>query len=124
MRRLRADAIQLNDTHAPAADTAAIVTIAADADQFWVLSSIHYGYDKAPGGAETLTVAFGGVTKFTAYIPNDIKAAGPHPILLPEGGLFNPSTTAPNEGVKNEAMVVTLSAATGTCKGSVNITYR
>jgi hypothetical protein len=117
MRMLFDDAVELNKTHAPAADTAAVATVDAVASDFWVLDSIHFGYDKAPGDVETLVVTIGGVTVFTLYIPNDIDVAGPHEVLFPKGlyvGVNN----------KNEALVVTLSAATGTCKGSVNITYR
>lgn len=117
MRQLHAHAVELNSFHAPAADTAAVVTIAADADEFWALDSIHYGYDKAPGGVETLVVTIGGVVKHTGYVPNDINNAGPHEALFPGGLYVGPKN-------KNEALVVTLSAATGTCKGVVNITYR
>lgn len=117
MRMLHAKAVELNGTDAPAADTAAVCTVDADASQFWVLDSIHFGYDKDPGAAKTLTVVFGSTTYFTLYIPNDIDVAGPHEVLFPGGLYVGPAN-------KDEALVVTLSAATGTCKGSVNITYR
>jgi hypothetical protein len=118
MRQLNEDAVELNDFHAPNADTAAVVTIVADAAQFWVLDSIHFGYDKAPGAIETLVVTFGGVTVFTLYIPaSDIAVAGPHEVLFPHGLYVGPDN-------KNEELKVTLSASTATTKGAVNITYR
>jgi hypothetical protein len=111
------DAVELNDFHAPAADTAAVVTVAAVAREFWVLDSIHYGYDRAPGAARTLTVTIGGVTKHTEYIPADIDRAGPHEVIFDKGLYVG-------ENNKNEALVVTLEADDGGASGSVNITYR
>jgi hypothetical protein len=94
-----------------------VVTIAADAAEYWVIDSISYGYDKTPGGAETLTIAYGAAptTKLTLYIPNNIANAGPHVHTFPRG--FHNAETV------NEQCVVTLSAATGTCKGTVTVTY-
>ncbi len=117
MRALLADAIERNGTHVPAANTAAVVTVAADADHFWVLDSIHFGYDGLPAAAKTLVVTIDGTAKLTVYVPADIDTAGPHEILFPRGFYIGPKN-------KNEALVVTLLAGGAGISGSVNITYR
>lgn len=109
--------VQKHKTHAPAADTEAIATVAAVADNangqptIHVLRWIHFSYDKAPGGIETLIVEIDSSTVWQIDIPNAVIVR-----FIPFGkGLY--SVTG------NEELKVTLSAATGTCKGKVNIGY-
>lgn len=98
--------------HYPAANTAAVITIAADAEQFWVLDWLMWSYSEVPT-AGRLTVAIGGTT----YIDLDITAAGPGPLRF-EPPLYNPSFA------KGETMVITLAAGGGTCTGKLSARYR
>lgn len=101
--------------HHPAADTAAVVTIAAVAGQRHVIDWIHFGYDKVSDAVETLTVAIAGTTVWQISIPVDVDVSGPHFISFPHG-LYGTGL--------NEAVVVTLSASGNTCTGKVNVGYR
>lgn len=106
-------AISRNAKHHPAATTAAVVTIAADADHFWVIDRVDVSFDQDPTSAETLTIAINAVTVWKIDIPNG-WADGHLGFLFPHG-LY---TT-----VKNQAVTVSLSAPTaGT--GKVNVSYR
>lgn len=109
------DAREFNKTHAPAANTAAVCTVDAVADEYWVLDSIHWSYDLTLMTAETLIVTFDSVAKFSLNIP-----AGTHPPgeIIFERGLYL------GVGNENEAMVVTLSAPANGEVGKLNITYR
>lgn len=111
--------IQKNAKHHPAANTAAVVTVAAVANDangkktIHVLKWIHYSFDADPGAVETLTVAIGGTTVWQINIPNGTVA---WPKSVPFGrGLYSTSG--------NEALVVTLSASAGGASGKVNIGY-
>lgn len=101
--------VTLNDTvTANGAD--AVVTIDADAAEAWVIDEIVVSAGSITATA-TLTVAFGGVTKFQV----DISAAGVFPFTF-EHGLMT--------GTKNEAVVVTLPDLGGADIGKVNVNYR
>lgn len=102
--------VPLNGYHAPAADTAAIVTIAADAAEAWNIKSIIFSLSADFAAAKKLNVAFGGVEKFAI----DVQDKGVYPIDLGPG-LWNRT--------KNEAAVVTLAADGGGASGSVNVIY-
>lgn len=104
--------IQKNKTHAPIADTAAVVEIAAVADEFHVIDSIHASFDVAPGSTESVQIAIGGVETFLDGIPN---AAGVFEFLFPRGHY---------KQVVNQAVVVTLSPSAGGAKGTMNVSYR
>jgi len=98
-------------------DTAVAITIAADADNFWVLQKIIWSYDGDPTGG-SITVTIGGTT--VDYF--DITSGGPGFMdysIAGNGmtGLYNTSRT------KNEALVVTLAAGGGTVEGSLTIRY-
>jgi len=108
-------AIQKNAYHAPVADTAAVVTIAAVANQFHVVDSIHFGFDVATDAAKNLLITFGGTTKFSIDIPLAVTNVGPHEMVFPRG-LYTKTL--------NEAVVVTLSADGAGAIGKVNVTYR
>jgi hypothetical protein len=104
-------------THAPAADTAAVVTLAAPTDgSRHVIDWISWSYEKDNAAAETLILAIAGSTVATWYIPVGAATANPPPRHIP----FIPPITAG----KNEAVVVTLSACADTTKGAVNVGYR
>jgi hypothetical protein len=92
-------------THAPAADTAAIITIAAVADETHVVDAVQWSYSEAPTGG-SLTITVNAVTKFKIAI----TAAGPGFINFPQG-LY---------GDVNQAVVITLAAGAGTCVGIVS----
>lgn len=108
-------ATELNDYHAPNSDTAAVVTIAANAEHFWAIDSIHFGYNGLPDGAKTLIVTINSVEVHREYIPADIDTAGPHETLFP-GGLYT--------GAKNQEAKITLAAGGTGISGAVNVTYR
>ena len=80
----------------PAANTAAVVTLAADPEQVHVLDRLEFSYDGAPTGG-SITVAIGGSTVFQ----HTITAGGP--------GQFT-FDNAPLYGGLNASMVITLAA--------------
>ena len=98
--------------HDAAANAAATITIALNAEQFWVLDWLTWSYSEVPVGGR-LTVAIGSVT----YVDIDITGAGPGPLRL-DPPLYNPAFT------KGEAMVITLAAGGGTCVGKLSARYR
>ena len=100
---------QLHATHAPAAATAAVITIAAEAEVVHVLDQIEWSYDAAPTGGR-LTVTIGGTT----VLDLSITADGPGFIPFPKG-LY---------GTVNQAVVITLASGGGTVVGKINATYR
>jgi hypothetical protein len=70
-------AVAAGDAHAPAANTAAVVTLAAAAGQAHVLAGVVSSYDAAPTGG-TLTIADG-----TTTLAWSVTAAGPAPVTFP-----------------------------------------
>ena len=102
-------AIQNPDDHQPAANTAAIVTLAADSEQCHVITSITFGYNATPT-AGSVVVTAGGVTIFS--VP--VVAAGPGQIQFPYG--------LHNDSALNEAVVITLAAAGASVTGRINTT--
>lgn len=95
--------------HLPAANTDAVVTIAAAAGERWVLDRIDWSYDGTPTGR--LTIAFGGTT----ILDIDIIAGGPGNLEF-LGGL--------NNETKNEACVITLAAGGLGVTGKLFVHYR
>jgi len=110
--RLQADgsASLLKAFHHPAIATAAVITIAADADHRWVLETLSWSYDALPTGG-LLTISVGGSVKYKEFITN-------------KGPGFFPVCGWNEDGAKNEALVVTLAAAGGAVTGTLNVTYR
>lgn len=103
-------------THVPAADTAAVVTLAAASGTRHVIDWISWSYEKDNAAAETLTLSIGGSVVATWYIPVGAATANP-----PQRHMrFKPGILAGD----NEAVVVTLSACADTTKGAVNVGYR
>lgn len=102
--------VPLNGYHAPAADTAAVVTIAAATDDIWVIKKIIFSLSAAFTAVTKLNVTFAAAEKFAI----DVQAAGVYVLDL-EPGLTN--------NTKNEAAVVTLAADSGGDSGSVNVIY-
>jgi hypothetical protein len=102
-----ARAMGTSKTHAPAADTAAVVTLAAAGEGVsHVITGIYFGYDDTPTGG-SLTVTDGGSTVF--QIPVTAAGAG----FIP----FDP----PLKGTANSEVVVTLAAGGGSVSGAVNV---
>ncbi len=90
----------------PAANTDAVVTLAADADEMHVLKKIYWSYDVGPVGR--LYVAIDGVTKLDV----DITSSGPG--FLPfDDGLYG--------GEKNKSLVVTLAAGGAAVTGKLTV---
>ena len=81
--------------HAPAANTAAVVTLAATAARAHVLSQIIWSYDGDPTGG-SLTISIGGVA-----LPS---------FAITSGGPGFLTFWPPIKGHVNEAIVVTLAA--------------
>ena len=104
------DAEQRYAVHAPAADTAAVVTLTpADANELFVVDEIAWSYTAAPV-AGRLTIVIGGVT----VLDLDITTGGPGPIITRRGYVGKPGQT----------IVVTLAAGGGTTVGKLNVSYR
>lgn len=96
--------------HSPAANTAAVVTFAADPGTKHVITKINWSYDAEPTSG-LLTVSSGGQTVFSQFI----TASGPGFHDFHEG----------LKGPANSAMVVTLSAGGTDVSGAVSVTgYR
>jgi hypothetical protein len=113
-----AQAVQLNATYKSGAGSAGIITLAADAEQYWVIDSVHFGYSIVNAALEDLIITFGGVTYLTLPVPIP-AAAGPSQqafyVYAPKGGLYR--------GVVNQEVKLTLSAAAGAL-AYLNCTYR
>lgn len=108
---LAALALDINGKHAPASNTAAVVTFDADADQRNILRQIFFGYDAAPTGGQ-LKVEDG---------------AGTIIMQLPVGGLGVQSLTfdPPLAGTKNTLLKVTLAAGGSGVTGGLYVSaYR
>jgi hypothetical protein len=95
--------------NAPAANTAAVCTCAADADRVNVLTSVQWSYSAAPTGGSLQVESVSGTI---VWGPHAITAAG-------LGSLrFDPPIMNTN---KNEALIVTLAAPGGTVVGALSI---
>lgn len=104
------NADQKHATVEGSANTAAVITIAANADEFWVLDHLTFSADSDPAANTTLTIAIGSTTVWKHFI----TAGGVGPIPL--GGLAT--------GVKNEAVTITASAAGASKKINLSVIYR
>lgn len=94
-------------TDAEASGTAAVVTIAADNEEFWAIDWISWSYGGDPTSGN-LQVSIGGVVVWQI----DITVGGPGHIEFEK----------PIYGLKNQAVVVTL--ANGGVANKVNVRYR
>ena len=102
-----------NQKHATvegSANTAAVLTIAANVDHFWVLDQLTFSAGADPVADTTLTIVIGSTTVWKHFITR----SGPGPIPL--GGL--------STGVKNEAVTITASAAGASKKVNLSVVYR
>jgi len=90
-------------SHFPAANTAAVITLAALVDQRWVVYAIQYSYSGTPTGGK-LTMTKAAITTFEV----DILAGGP--------GFFDIFVNA--EG--NQEVVITLAAGGVGITGKLN----
>lgn len=97
--------------HAPAASTAAIITLAApdpiSPGRRWSIGGLAWSYDSDPDDGANLLIENGGVAAFKVYI----TVAGPGFI-----GFSDPLKCAPNAEV-----VVTLSDGGAAVTGTVNV---
>lgn len=90
----------------------ATVTVAADAENFWVLDRVDYSYDGAPTGGK-LSVKINAVTVWEV----DIVAAGPGTFDFANTPIHSPLYT------KNESLQVVLNDG-GTTNQKVSVFYR
>jgi len=93
--------------HHPAANTAAVVTVAAVEEEIHVVVYILLSYNAAPTNGR-LTVVSGSTT----LLDQDITSEGLAPLPI-EAGIHN--------GTKNEAMVVTLAAGGSGVIGNLEV---
>jgi hypothetical protein len=100
----RARPVAANNT--PAANTAAVVTVAAVAGKTITLHGCQWSYSVSPTGGR-LTVTSNGVSLFDV----DVTSGGP--------GGFNFCIP----GTHDQNLVVTLASGTGTCVGKLNVQY-
>jgi hypothetical protein len=91
-------------------NTAAVITIPADTDQFWGLWSILWSYDGDPTGGK-VTVAFDGTT----VMEFDITTGGPGQAIFDQ--LLHHLAN------KGEALVITLAAAGSGVTGKITVQY-
>lgn len=92
--------------HHPAADTAAVITVAGVADKQHFIHGVQWSYSTSPTGG-SLAITVNAVTVFKV----DITGGGP-------GGY---SFAIP--GGTNQAVVITLATGTGSCVGKINAQY-
>jgi hypothetical protein len=95
-----------------AANAAAVITVDASPDEFWVIDSIGWSYSNTPTGGR-LVAAIGG----TVLIDTDIGTGGPGLIELSKPFYKTDET-------RNEALVITLHAGGGSVVGKVYCRYR
>lgn len=95
-----------------AANANAVVTVAADVNEFWLIDAIGWSYSGAPTGGR-LVAAIGGVT----LIDIDVLVGGPG--LLEFNKPFYKTAET-----KNEPLVITLHAGGGSVIGKVYCRYR
>lgn len=93
--------------HAPAANTIAVVTLAATPGSGHAIGLVVAAFSATPAAGAVLTIAEGATTVFHAYIP----AAGPHTIPF----------HAPLLGAAGAAVVVTLTAGGAGVSGSLSV---
>jgi hypothetical protein len=96
-----------SDVHAPAANTAAVVTYAAVSDRRHGLSGIAWSYSAAPTNGNLKVEDGSGTTVFSM----DITAAGPGVVYF----------TPPKLGSLNTALIVTLAAGGASVSGKVSV---
>ena len=99
-------------SHVNGGVSAAVSTIAADADHFWVVERIDYSYSSTPT-AGGLTVEIGG----TLLLDIDITAAGPGVLDFSQSPLYA------SDYAKSEALVVTLKDG-GASTQKLTVRYR
>ncbi len=98
--------------HAPAANTSAIVTLAAAEGIRHVIDQVLASYSESPtGGGLTIVITVNGTAVTLAVA---IVGTGPEKIV------FDP----PLQGDANTAVTITLAAGAGTCVGKVNVLTR
>ena len=96
-----------NDVHAPASNTAAVVTYAAVTDRQHSVSGVAWSYSAAPTGGNLKIEDGSGTTVFSI----DITAAGPGVVYF----------TPPKTGTRNTALIITLAAGGSGVSGKVSI---
>ena len=116
-RQIYSRAANVIANHVPAANTAAVVTIAADANHVWDIRAVYASYTAAPTNG-SLDISIGGVSKYNVPV-TDSGIVGKNGILFAlgdeEDGLH---------GTYNQAVVVTLAAGGVGINGAVNVLYR
>ena len=106
------DAIVVPKAHAPNADTAAIITLAAAAGTRHVVDQVFGSYSAAPtGGSLTIALTVLGVAVSMVVA---ITAAGPFDFVFAQ----------PLQGDENTAITITLATGAGTVVGKVNALTR
>lgn len=101
------NAFSTANLHAPAANTAAIVTYAAISGQYHSLEQITCGYSATPTGGNLKIEDGSGTVVFSC----DISAAGPTVFSFPRG----------IRGSANTALIITLAAGGSGITGKVNV---
>lgn len=94
-------------THAPVANTAAIVTLTADTTRGYILSQVNYSYSGAPTGGNLKIES----PASTIFVQIDVTAAGPGVLNLVPPQIFP----------KNTNVVITLAAGGAGVSGKANV---
>lgn len=100
---------QNQSSHFPAANTAAVVTIASDSAELWVLEAIDFSYDGTPSGG-SITITSGGTTIYKQAI----TASGAYRREFDYGLKSN----------LGEEVVITLAAGGAGVTGTLFVQYR
>lgn len=109
---INTDCVPVPKTHAPAAATAAIITLAAAAGVRNVVDKVFGSYSAAPtGGSLTIALTVAGSAVSLSFA---ITAAGPFDMDFP----------VPLQGDENTAITITLASGAGAVVGVVNAITR
>lgn len=98
--------------HAPADDTAAVITIAASSGVAHEIESYGFSFDEAPAAAKAFTIESPSGTVLQKWY---VTAAGPGPITASGSCL---------RGAVGEALVIRLASGGAGIAGSVNCIHR
>lgn len=93
--------VATTDAVTASANTAVVMTLAADANLRWVIESLDFGYSATPTGGK-LTIATTG-TVFE--------------IAVPDASLHSKDFNPPIRAAKNQAVTITLAAGSGAVIG-------
>ena len=108
------DAVVLNARHTPADNVDAVVTIAAVADEKWVIRDIGHSYDAAPGADDGMLTIESPSGTIIWEVDIGAKLGASH--INFDHGL--------HAAAENQAVIITLNAGGANIMGKLNVNYQ